>query len=133
MGGVVRLWVRGGRAGVTGIGEVVDPLAFVAQTFTLGLPPFGCATPAVYRAWDELGGPSASGANDLEAAALRVEPRLALWRDRLGDATGQVPTLAGSGSTWFVPGAFPGDGRIVVRSTPPITSIGGAGGVSSQQ
>ena len=83
---------------------------------TLVLPPFGCSTPAVYRAWDELGGPTADGPNDLEPAALVVEPRLAEWRDRLGDATGQVPRLAGSGSTWFVEGAFPGDGRVVVRT-----------------
>jgi hypothetical protein len=26
--------------------------------------------------------------------------------------------LAGSGSTWFVEGAFPGDDRIVVRTVP---------------
>jgi hypothetical protein len=26
--------------------------------------------------------------------------------------------LAGSGSTWFVEGAYPGDGRIVAHATP---------------
>ena len=31
-----------------------------------------------------------------------VEPRLAGWRDALGDVAGAEPTLAGSGSTWFV-------------------------------
>jgi 4-diphosphocytidyl-2-C-methyl-D-erythritol kinase len=41
---------------------------------------------------------------------------LAQWRDRLGNATGQVPVLAGSGSTWFVEGVYPGDGRIVVTT-----------------
>ena len=39
-----------------------------------------------------------------------------LIRDRFGDATGQTPVLAGSGSTWFVPGAHPGEGRVVVRT-----------------
>jgi 4-diphosphocytidyl-2-C-methyl-D-erythritol kinase len=52
----------------------------------------------------------------LEEAALLVEPRLAAWRDRLAAATGKRPVLAGSGSTWFVEGAFPGDGRIVVHT-----------------
>ena len=61
----------------------------------------------VDQAWDELGGPTADGPNDLEPAALVVEPRLADWRDRLAEATGETPVLAGSGSTWFVPGAFP--------------------------
>jgi 4-diphosphocytidyl-2-C-methyl-D-erythritol kinase len=106
----------GGRARVTGIGEVLEPLPPEDRTFTLLTPPFGVSTPAVYRAWDELGGPRADGPNDLEPAALAVEPRLAGWRDRLADATGRTPVLAGSGSTWFVEGAFPGEGRVVTRT-----------------
>ena len=82
------------------------------------MPPFGCSTPEVYAAWDALGGPTADGPNDLEPAALRVEPRLAAWRDALGDATGRTPVLAGSGSTWFVRGPYPGDGRIVTTTIP---------------
>jgi 4-diphosphocytidyl-2-C-methyl-D-erythritol kinase len=120
VGADVPFCLRGGRARVTGIGEVLDPLPPVEATYTLVVPPFGCATPAVYRAWDAMGGPTGAGPNDLEPAALRVEPRLAEWRDRLGRATGETPVLAGSGSTWFVPGAHPGEGRIMVRATPPL-------------
>ena len=117
LGADVPFCLVGGRARVTGIGEVLEPLPFVARTFTLLTPPFGVSTPAVYRAWDELGGPTADGPNDLEPAALRVEPRLAEWRGRLGDATGQTPVLAGSGSTWFVEGAFAGvEGAVVART-----------------
>jgi 4-diphosphocytidyl-2-C-methyl-D-erythritol kinase len=119
LGADVPFCLRGGRARVAGVGEVVEPLPFVPRTFTLVTPPFGCSTPAVYRAWDELGGPAADGPNDLEPAALVVEPRLARWRDQFAEATGQTPVLAGSGSTWFVEGAFPGDGRIVTRTIPP--------------
>ncbi|MGI8663520.1 MAG: 4-(cytidine 5'-diphospho)-2-C-methyl-D-erythritol kinase [Acidimicrobiales bacterium] len=108
--------LRGGRARVRGIGDVVEPLAYARRAYTLLIAPFGCSSPAVYRAWDELGGPAASTNNDLELAALHVEPRLARWRDMLGDATGQTPSLAGSGSTWFVEGAHPGDGRTVVHT-----------------
>jgi len=118
LGADVPFCLRGGRARVTGIGEHIERLPFEARTFTLVTPPFGCATVAVYRAWDELGGPHGPGRNDLETAALAVEPRLAAWRDAVGDATGQQPQLAGSGSTWFVEGDFPGDDRIVVRTTP---------------
>jgi 4-diphosphocytidyl-2-C-methyl-D-erythritol kinase len=112
----------GGRARVTGIGEVVETLPFVARTLTISTPPFGCSTPAVFRAWDDLGGPAGDGPNDLEPAALAVEPRLARWRDRLGDATGQEPVLAGSGSSWFVDGAYPDSvpGARVVHTTPPF-------------
>ena len=116
LGADVPFCLRGGRARVSGIGEVVEPLPFEERDLTLLIPPFGCSTPAVYAAWDELGGPTADGPNDLEPAALVVEPQLAEWRDKLGDATGQVPVLAGSGSTWFVRGAHPGDGRIVVST-----------------
>jgi 4-diphosphocytidyl-2-C-methyl-D-erythritol kinase len=63
-----------------------------------------------------MGGPTGSRDNDLEPAALAVEPGLARWRDRLGNATGLVPRLAGSGGTWFVEGDFPGEGRTVVRA-----------------
>ena len=103
---------------MTGIGDVLDPLPFEPATYTLVVPPFGCATPAVYREWDALGGPTADGPNDLEPAALAVEPRLAGFRDAFAAATGRTPALAGSGSTWFVEGAHPGEGRIVARTIP---------------
>ena len=45
--------------------------------------------------------------------------------DRLAAATGQVPVLAGSGSTWFVAGAFPGEGRIVAQTRPAEALAGG--------
>ena len=118
LGADVPFCLRGGRARVRGIGEMLEPLPYVDHTITLAMPPFGCSTPAVYTAWDDLGGPTADGPNDLEPAALVVEPRMAAFRDALGDATGITPQLAGSGSTWFVPGAHPGEGRIVARTIP---------------
>jgi 4-diphosphocytidyl-2-C-methyl-D-erythritol kinase len=112
----------GGRARVTGIGEVVDVLPDVSLAFTLLTPPLHVSTPAVYAAWDRLGGPSSAGVNDLEPAALAVEPRLAEWRDRLGEATGETPVLAGSGGTWFVEGEFPAVPGAVVARTVPLPS-----------
>lgn len=120
LGADVPFCLVGGRARVTGVGEVVEPLPFeplAGRPYTLLTPPFGVSTEAVYRLWDDLGGPTGAGSNDLEPAALNVEPRLAEWRDRLGDATGRTPALAGSGSTWFVEGAHPGEGHVVVRAT----------------
>jgi 4-diphosphocytidyl-2-C-methyl-D-erythritol kinase len=97
----------GGRARVTGIGEVLDPMPPVALDLTLVIPPLAVSTPAAYRAWDELGGPTADGPNDLEPAAIAVVPELAVWRDRIGDLAGVAPVLAGSGATWFVDGHHP--------------------------
>jgi 4-diphosphocytidyl-2-C-methyl-D-erythritol kinase len=121
LGADVSFCIRGGRARVTGIGEVLEPLPFVARTYTLCTPPFGVSTPAAYKAWDALGGPVSNGPNDLEAGAFAVEPRLAKYRDLLGNLSGVQPTLAGSGSTWFVEGAFEGEGLIVAHTVPAHT------------
>lgn len=121
LGADVPYCVVGGRARVRGVGEVVEPLPHEDVTVTLVVPPLAVSTPAVYRAWDELGGPHADGPNDLQAAALVVEPRLQRWRDRIGDLAGEEPTLAGSGSTWFVAGerddalaALSSEGAVVI-------------------
>jgi 4-diphosphocytidyl-2-C-methyl-D-erythritol kinase len=107
LGADVPFCVVGGRARVGGMGEVVEPLDWIDLAFTLCTPPLEVSTPAVFAKWDAMGGPTAQGPNDLEPAALAVEPRLAEWRDRLADKTGRPPVLTGSGSTWFVEGAFP--------------------------
>lgn len=124
LGADVAFCLLGGRARVGGIGEEVRPLPHVEEVLTLVTPPFGCSTPAVYARWDELGGPEGPHGNDLEPAALAVEPRLAEWRDLLGSRTGRRPRLAGSGSTWFVAGdhhdVLDGvPGVVVARTVPP--------------
>lgn len=119
IGADVAFCLLGGRARVCGFGEQVEPLEYAPMTFTLVTPPVACPTPEVYRAWDALGGPSNHDSpNDLEPAALAVAPELARWRDELAEATGHRPTLAGSGSSWFVPGTYPGRGRVVAKTTP---------------
>ena len=104
LGADIAFCLVGGRARVRGIGEIVEPLPLLDRTVTLVVPPVRVSTPSVYRKWDELGGPTAPGPNDLEPAAIAVVPDLARWRDRIGDATGRTPVLAGSGATWFVHG-----------------------------
>jgi 4-diphosphocytidyl-2-C-methyl-D-erythritol kinase len=103
LGSDVAFCLLGGRAEVGGAGEVLRPMPPIDMDVTLLLVPFAVSTPDVYRVWDELGGPrAAQGDNDLEAAALALEPRLAAWRTAFAEATGLEPKLAGSGSTWFV-------------------------------
>jgi len=104
LGADVPFCLIGGRARVRGIGESVESLPLVADEITLVIPPLAVDTAAAYRAWDSLGGPTGAGVNDLEPAALVVEPRLGPWRDRIREAAGEPPTLAGSGATWFVRG-----------------------------
>ena len=125
LGADVPFCLVGGRARVRGIGELVEPLPIVDRTFTLVTPPVVVSTPAVYRAWDDLGGPTGAGGNDLEPAALVVAPELARWRDRIQSACGLEPSLAGSGASWFVEGTHPAlaealpDAFVVVTRTTP--------------
>ena len=112
IGADVAFCVTGGRARVRGIGEIVEPLPFRDQTFTIVTPQVHCSTPAVYAQWDAMGFPEGDNGNDLEPAALAVAPELAETRDALGNATGQTPRLAGSGSSWFVEGDFPQAGSV---------------------
>jgi len=123
LGADVPFCLVGGRARVEGIGEIVTPLVRLHRDITLVIPPLSCSTPKVYAAWDELGGPVADGPNDLQAAALKVEPRLVRWRNRIAEAAGVDPVLAGSGATWFLEGHHPElvhalpEARVVLTST----------------
>jgi 4-diphosphocytidyl-2-C-methyl-D-erythritol kinase len=115
LGSDVPFCVVGGRARVEGAGERVTPLPFESRDYLLLLPPFGVDTARVYRTWDA--DPGAGPPNALAAAALAVEPRLARWRDALGDLAGSEPALAGSGSTWFV------EGGPVEAGTPQLAEL----------
>ena len=104
LGADVAFCLVGGHARVRGIGEVVEPLPFQPLDITLVVPPLKVSSPFVYRAWDQLGGPRSDGENDLEPAAVSAFTALARWRDRIREASGSSPTLAGSGATWFLRG-----------------------------
>ncbi|MCL4449478.1 MAG: 4-(cytidine 5'-diphospho)-2-C-methyl-D-erythritol kinase [Actinobacteria bacterium] len=108
LGADVPFCLKGGHGLVRGVGEVVSELAFSERFFLLCIPPFGVSTALVYKAWDELNNGNVTRrrvdglSNDLEVAALAAEPRLALWRDYLALLSGKRPSLAGSGSSWYV-------------------------------
>lgn len=105
LGGDVPFCVAGGRALVTGIGEIVAPLSGHPTPVTLFLPDFGVNTAMCYRAFDEMvrDGWRPSGRNHLLDPACRVEPRLGELVEYLSVEVGN-PVLAGSGSTVFVEG-----------------------------
>jgi 4-diphosphocytidyl-2-C-methyl-D-erythritol kinase len=123
LGADIPFCMVGGRARVTGIGEIVSPLAPIERTMTLVIPPFGVSTPKVYASWDTLDSAlQKAPVNDLEAAAIAAEPRLGQWRQRI-EACGVSPVLAGSGSTWWIDGSHPDlaeqlpDATVIVAST----------------
>lgn len=104
LGADIAFSLFGGRAHVSGIGEVIEPMPFVEMPLTLFVPPVHVSTPLVYKTWDQLGGPRGELDNDLEPAALAAVPELATWRNQIEDAFGVRPHLAGSGATWFAHG-----------------------------
>jgi 4-diphosphocytidyl-2-C-methyl-D-erythritol kinase len=124
LGADVAFCLVGGRAHVRGMGEIVESLPFEPIDITLVIPPLAASTPVVYRAWDDLGRPTVDGPNDLEAAAVAAFPELATWRDLVTNVAGVVPTLAGSGATWFLRGhhdigaALPGAMVVHTRTCP---------------
>ena len=107
LGSDVPFCIKGGRAMVRGIGELVEPLSYVSRTVVLCLVPISVNTGLVYQAFDELerGGDLQRGRNDLTQAAALVQPRLADISRALHHEIGVDVTLAGSGSTLFVEGS----------------------------
>jgi 4-diphosphocytidyl-2C-methyl-D-erythritol kinase len=122
----------------------------------VAVPPFSLSTAAVYRAWDELGGPSSERAvplpeglagfglpdhlvNDLEPAAEHLEPRLRPFREALEGLAGGPAVLAGSGSAYVVPVASSARAAVVatqagveLRATAFATGLA-ARGVEAQR
>jgi 4-diphosphocytidyl-2-C-methyl-D-erythritol kinase len=101
LGADIPFCMQGGAARVRGVGEEITPVEQPPVFVVIATPPFRCSTADVYRAWDELGGPH-GGANELEAAALHVEPRLVPFGRAVSDAAGVPAVLAGSGSSYAV-------------------------------
>jgi 4-diphosphocytidyl-2C-methyl-D-erythritol kinase len=127
----------------------------------VAVPPFPLSTPAVYRAWDQLGGPRSTRAvplpdglagpgfsglglpdhlvNDLEPAAEHVEPRLRPFRETLEALSGGPALLAGSGSAYVVAAASPAQAAVLatqvgveLRATAFATGLA-ARGVEAQK
>ncbi len=120
LGADVPFCLLGGRALVRGTGELVEPLGYEEFTAVIVTPGLGVSTPEVYRAWDALGGPAGDNGNDLEPAALVVEPRLAWWRDLLSDVAAERPRLAGSGGTWYLEREPEAAERLAVQLTAAV-------------
>lgn len=105
---------------VSGVGNLVERFAGRACQVMLILPPKGCETGAVYRAFDAMEHGSSfeeasqlvrKGAiegdfsrlhNDLRPAARSVYPWLAEIEDQLGRDLGATVHLSGSGSTLYL-------------------------------
>jgi len=108
----------GGTALVAGRGEFVTPRSD-ATGFALAIvvPPIVLSTSEVYRAWDELGGPSGRAidvgvlppvlreysplTNDLYPAAVAVAPEVDEWRAELAHRWGVPVVMTGSGAALF--------------------------------
>jgi 4-diphosphocytidyl-2-C-methyl-D-erythritol kinase len=106
LGADVPFCLHGGRAQVSGVGEVVDPRPdeFIGGSYLVVTPRVQVSTAVVYGTWDEMGRPTGDFDNDLEPAALTAYPEIRWWRDLMAAAVGERPRLAGSGGSWFIEG-----------------------------
>lgn len=117
LGSDVPFFAKGGLARMTGRGdrlERLDPAGEYAVAVVV--PPIELSTPAVYRRWDALGGPTGDPLpdravpprlrseplqNDLWPAAIDIEPSLGDWRAELVQQWGTAVAMTGSGSALF--------------------------------
>lgn len=107
LGSDVPFFLHGGRCRVSGRGDRIEPIGDgnpgINETYVLLVPPWPLATSEVYRTFDQLRSSSLVSspyANDLEAAALQLEPRLRSYRDWLR-AADVAFGLSGSGPVYF--------------------------------
>ncbi|MEN8112758.1 MAG: 4-(cytidine 5'-diphospho)-2-C-methyl-D-erythritol kinase [Actinomycetota bacterium] len=135
LGSDVPFAVVGGTAIVTGRGEFVSPKTD-ATGFALAIvvPPLDLNTAAVYRAWDDLDGPSgpeigasdlppalreyAPLANDLYPAALHVDAAIDEWRAELTHRWGVPVVMTGSGAALFAYFPTRGEAEDAIATAP---------------
>lgn len=133
LGSDVAFFLEGGGAIVEGFGDEIERVGMVKGAVTLVVPPFGCPTPEVYRAYDAVlreavrSGHRVESArvrraqvesasagrvcsellfNDLLAGAERIRPELRSIRDIVREECGCEAHLTGSGSCLFVVGSM---------------------------
>ncbi len=118
LGADVPFFLEGGTRMVTGVGEILEEVpALTDFAIALAVPDFGLSTSAVYRRWDEMEGPIGEEIaltrlppslrdgipirNDLQPAALDLEPRLGDFMADLRSQWGAPVMMSGSGSACF--------------------------------
>lgn len=128
VGSDVPFFLTGGSAWMEGRGErlsEVRPLSGFGVA--IAVPRIHLSTPQVFRTWDEMGEPRATGvggrhlppslrehgelANDLLAAALQLAPELGDFMSHVSDVWGRPVAMSGSGSAVF--GYFAGPDEAV--------------------
>jgi len=136
LGSDAPFFLEDGPALVTGFGETIErtPRVTGAETIALFVPPFGCATGAVYAAYGSIDAGafrsdlaadlaraavvrSADLFNDLAPAAERVEPALTEFRIRIESAASVRAHITGSGSAVYAVCDGRAEAERVVEST----------------
>jgi 4-diphosphocytidyl-2-C-methyl-D-erythritol kinase len=118
LGSDVPFCLIGGRLWIEGHGErLTEALMSTDFALAVAVPPFEMSTAAVYRRWDELGGPAGPEvggrdlppslrehgplSNDLAPAAMDLRPDLADWITDLATTWGRPVAMSGSGPSVF--------------------------------
>ena len=111
----VPFFLQGGAAVATGRGESLRPIPPAEGWFAVAWPGYEVPTEPVYRCWDQVGG---EGENQLQRAALAVEPRLAEFAAAL-----EGWRMTGSGAAFFKPCATRDEAETAVAKLSCWTAV----------
>ena len=113
LGADVPFFLTGGTAIADGRGDHLTPIPTQPMWFAIAWPGVELPTPDVYRAWDDMENPaaSASQANHLTQAAMRIEPRLKEFANALNNNSKHAWQMTGSGSAFFLRTTTEEEGR----------------------
>lgn len=113
LGADIPLFRRGGRLRMRGKGEEVAPLPpGPERAFLVLIPPFHCATTAVYRKYDTIhpmgqDGDLQLGINDLEEPAIALYPTLIPYQKAIAEVGGEYHGMTGSGAAFYAAFSHP--------------------------
>lgn len=118
LGSDVPFCLMGGTARVGGRGDVIEPLDPLSGfALAIVVPPVEISTPAVFRKWDEMAGPTGLAmaeldlppvlrgdgdlVNDLYPATAALSSIVDEWRTELVDGWGRPVMMSGSGPSLY--------------------------------
>jgi len=128
LGADVPFFLTGGAVLAEQRGDHLTPISTQPQWFAIAWPGVALPTPDVYRAWDGMGNPRSSEANQLTQAAMSIQPRLKEFANALNSDQEHPWQMTGSGSAFFLRCAGEDEARLATSRLKCWTAVAQAVG-----